>query len=210
MHGLDNTLLRCLEPDQSKHTLVEVYEGIYGSHLSRLTLAHKLIIASYYQPNMEKEDVENAKSCKQCQLNGNLIHVVAKEFIPFIIFWPFQQCSFDLEGQIHPSSSNGHKFIIISIDYFTKWVELVPLSIENGKIVTMFILSYIIFRYGVPSSIVTHNGGKLQNKDLKSLCSKFKIHQHWSSIYYPQGNGQEEASNKTILKILLHIVYKSR
>lgn len=108
---------------------------------------------------MEQEAIKYAKSCKQCQLHGNLIHAPVRELLPSITLWPFQQCAFNLVGQIHPSSSNGHKFIIISIEYFTKWVEAVPLSIENGKIVALFIMNYIICRYGVPSSIITNNGG---------------------------------------------------
>ena len=85
----------------------------------------------------------------------------------------------------------------------------VPLSVANGKTIPLFITNYIIFWYGVPSSIITDNGGQFKNKDLKKLCKKFKITQHWSSIYYPQGNGQVEASNKAILKILHHTVCKS-
>ena len=77
-------------------------------------------------------------------------------------------------GKIHPCSSNGNKFII-AIDYFTKWVEAIPFIVENGKIVAMFILNYIICRYGVPSSIESDNRGKFKNKDLKELYSKFKI-----------------------------------
>ena len=139
-----------------------------------------------------------------------MIHAPAKELIPFITFWPFQQWAFDLVGQIHPSSSHGHKFIITATDYFTKWVEAVPLTVASGKIVSMFILNYIIYRYGVPSTIITDNGEKFKNKDLKELCSKLKITKHCSSIYFPQGNGQAEASNKIILKILHRTVYKSR
>ena len=105
-------------------------------------------------------------------------------------------------GKIHLSSSNGHKFIITTTNYFIKWVEAVPLSIANGKTIGFFIMNYIICRYGVPSSIITDNGGQFKNKDLKELCKKFKITEHWSSIYYPQGNGQVEASNKGILKIV--------
>ena len=89
-HGLDGILLRCLEFDESRHALVEVHGGACGSHSSRLTLAHKLIRDGYYYPNMEKEAMEYAKSCKKCQLHGNLIHASAKELIHFITFWPFQ------------------------------------------------------------------------------------------------------------------------
>ena len=56
---------------------------------------------------------------------------------------------------------------------------------------------------------MTDNGGQFKNKDLRQLCKRFKIKHHWSSIYYPQGNGQAEASNKTLLKILHHTVHKS-
>ena len=108
---------------------------------------------------MEQEAIKYTKFCKQCQLHGNLIHAPARELIPSITPWPFQQWAFDLVGQIHPSSSNGHKFIITAIDYFTKWAKAVPLSIENGKIVALSIMNYIILRYGVPSSIITNNGG---------------------------------------------------
>ena len=159
---------------------------------------------------MEQEAIKYARSYKHCQLHGNLIHALAKELIPSITTWPFQQWAFDLVGQIHLTSSNGHKFIITAIDYFTKWVEAVPLTIADGRTVALFITNYIICRYGVPSSIISDNGGQFKNKDLKELCKKFKITQHWSSIYYPQGNGQAEASNKVILKILHHTVSKSR
>lgn len=89
-----------------------------------------------------------------------------------------------------------------------KWVEVVPLSTAIGKHVALFILNHIIYRYGIPSSIVTDYGGQFKNKDLKQLRKKFKIKQHSSSIYYPQRNDQVEASNKLLLKILHRIVHK--
>lgn len=70
-------------------------------------------------------------------------------------------------------------------------------------------MNHIIFWYCIPSSIVTNNGGQFKNKDLKQLCKKFCIKQHWSSIYYPQENGQAKASKKTLLKILHRTVHKS-
>ena len=60
-------------------------------------------------------------------------------------------------------------FIIIATEYFTKWVEAVPLSATIGKHVSFFILNHIIFHYGIPSSIVTDNGGQFKNKDLRLL-----------------------------------------
>ena len=60
--SLDGTLLRCLEPEESKRALVDVHGGTYGSHSNGLTLAHKLIRASYYWPNMEQDAIKYAQS----------------------------------------------------------------------------------------------------------------------------------------------------
>ena len=103
-------------------------------------------------------------------MHGNLIHTPGHELIPSTTHWPFQQWAFDLVGKIHPSSSAGHKFIITTIEYFTKWVEAIPLSASIGKHVVFFILNHIICCYGIPSSIVTDNGGQFKNKDLRQLC----------------------------------------
>lgn len=76
----------------------------------------------------------------------------------------------------------------------------------TGKQISKFILNYIIFRYGVPQSIITYNGRPFTNQDFHELCEKFHIQHHFTTPYYPQGNGQAKASNKTILKILKKIV----
>lgn len=109
-------------------------------------------------------------------------------------------------GKIHPPSSNGHKFIIIATEYFTKWIEAIPLTHITGKQIATFILNYIICWYGVPLSIITDNGHPFKNQDVRELCDKFHIQHRFSTPYYPQGNGQAEASNKNILRILKKIV----
>lgn len=76
----------------------------------------------------------------------------------------------------------------------------------TGKQIASFILNYLICRYGIPSSIIIDNGQPFKNQDVQELCDRFKIQHHFSTPYYPQGNGQAEASNKTILKILKKIV----
>ena len=60
-------------------------------------------------------------------------------------------------------------------------VEVVPLIEAIGKTIAIFIINYIIYRYGVTSSIITDNGGQFKKKDLKELYAKFRITQHLSS-----------------------------
>lgn len=85
-------------------------------------------------------------------------------------------------------------------------MEAVSLTTITGKQISSFILNYLICRYGIPQSIITDNGRPFKNQDFQELCEKFHIQHRFSTPYYPQGNGQAEASNKTILKILKKIV----
>lgn len=101
---------------------------------------------------------------------------------------------------------NDHKFIITAIEYFTKWIESVPLTQVTDKQIASFILNYIIYRYGVPMFIITNNEIPFKNQDSRELCEKFHIQHRFSTPYYPQGNGQVEASNKNILIILKKMV----
>ena len=89
--GLDGTLLRCLEIEELEKVLAKVHNGICGSHFNGLALARKLLRASYYWPTMQVDVVCYAKSYKNCQLHGNLIHAPRHELIPYITYWPFQK-----------------------------------------------------------------------------------------------------------------------
>ena len=72
-------------------------------------------------------------------------------------------------GRIEPKASNGHCFILVAIDYFTKWVEAASYANVTKQVVVRFIKNQIICRYGVPNKIITDNGTNLNNKMMKEL-----------------------------------------
>jgi len=102
--------------------------------------------------------------------------------------WSFSQWGRDLVGKIHPSSSNDHKSIIIATEYFTKWVEVIPMTYIAGKQIAKFILHYIICRYGIPMAIATDNDKPFKNQDACVLCTQYHSQHHFSTLYYPQSN----------------------
>ena len=116
---------------------------------------------------------------------------------------------FDLVGTITPLSFEGQKWIITITDYFTKWVEAVPLVTAKGVQVSKFILYHIICCFNIPSNIFIDHGGNFENLNMEESCTSLRIHRHFSSPYFPQGNGQAEATNKTLLKILKKVVNDS-
>ena len=82
---------------------------------------------------MEKDSIDYVKTCKKCQIYGNLIHAPVQELNQLATPWPFYQWGFDLIGAIHPPSSIKHKWIITTTEYFTKWVEAAPLIDSTRK-----------------------------------------------------------------------------
>jgi hypothetical protein len=89
--------------------------------------------------------------------------------------------------------------LIVATDYFTKWVEAEPLARITDSESRKFVWKNIITRFGIPKCLISDNGTQFNNGPFKKYCSEFGIRNHFSSPAYPQGNGQAESSNKTIL-----------
>ncbi|XP_058189165.1 uncharacterized protein LOC131306759 [Rhododendron vialii] len=97
-----------------------------------------------------------------------------------------------------PTAPGGFKFLITATDYFSKWVEAEPLPTITEADVRRFVWRNIVTRFGVPYAIVSDNRSQFVSKDLTSLCVEFSIRFFNSTSAYPQGNGQAEATNKTV------------
>jgi len=108
----------------------------------------------------------------------------------------------DVIGAIEPKASNGHRFILVVIDYFTKWAEAASYSSVTRSVVIRFIKKEIICRYGLPRKIISDNATNLNNKMMKEMCEDFNIQHHNSMPYRPKMNGVVEAANKNIKKIV--------
>ena len=94
----------------------------------------------------------------ECQMHGNLIHVLPSELHALTSPWPFLVWSIDIIGKISPKSSRGHEFILVAIDYFTKWVEAASYARLTSAKVASFIRSHIICRHGVPHKLISDRG----------------------------------------------------
>ena len=124
--------------------------------------------------------------------------------------WPFVAWGMDVTGPIEPKSSNGYRFILVAIDYFTKWVEAITFKAVTKKAVVDFVHSNIICRFGIPRVIIIDNAANLNSNLMKEVCEQFKIVHHNSTPYQPKANGAVEAANKNIKKILRRMVQGTR
>ena len=94
------------------------------------------------------------------------------------------------------------KFLVVGIDYFTKWVEAEALATITEKNIRNFVWRNIICRYGIPRVLVSDNGKQFDNSAFRGFCSELEIKNHYSSPTHPQVNGQVEVMNRSLLKII--------
>ena len=76
----------------------------------------------------------------------------------------------DMIGEIRPTASNGHRFILVAIDYFIKWVEAASFATVTKNVVARCIKHNLVSRYGIPERIITNNGTNLNNSMITKLC----------------------------------------
>ena len=99
-------------------------------------------------------------------------------------------------------SSYGHKYILLVVDYVSKWVEAIPTITCDAKVVRRFIRSNIFSRFGTPRAVISDEGSHFCNKLFALLLAKYRVKHQVSLAYHPQSNGQAEVSNREIKKNL--------
>nr|XP_027098936.1 uncharacterized protein K02A2.6-like [Coffea arabica]XP_027100998.1 uncharacterized protein K02A2.6-like [Coffea arabica] len=177
-------------------TETEVKEIKMSIHLNALTMEHDCI--------------DFVKRCIKCQVHGDVIRAPPTELHSMAAPWPCSMWGMDVIGTIDPPVSNGHRFILVAIEYFTKWVEAESFKHVTKKVVANFLKDHIICRFSVPETLITDNAKNLNNDMVDGLCEQLKIKHRNSAIYRPQMNGAVEAANKNLKKIIRKMTEKHR
>ena len=106
-------------------------------------------------------------------------------------------------------SSHGMKYILVAVDYVSKWVEAIALANNEGKSVTSFLKKNIFSRFGTPRAIISDEGSYFCNRLFKGLLEKYGVRHNVATPYHPQTSGQVEVSNREIKQILSKTVNAS-
>ena len=141
-----------------------------------------------------EEAQEYVRKCDQCQRFALNIHQHGASLSP----WPFAQWGLDIVSPF-PKALGNKKYLLVGIDYFTKWVEAELLANIRDVNVKRFIWKNIVTQFGTPRTLVSDNGLQFDSKAFRQYCSDLGIKNRYSTPAYPQGNGQVEAVNKVII-----------
>nr|XP_034920866.1 uncharacterized protein LOC118053664 [Populus alba] len=131
--SFDGTLLRCLNEIDAKNALREVHEGICSTHANGHMIARKIQRAGYFWMTLEKDCIDYVRKCHKCQEHSNKANAPPTPLINLASPWPFAMWGIDVIGPVNPKTSNGHRFILVAIDYFTKWVEASSYAHQNDR-----------------------------------------------------------------------------
>ncbi|KAI5431079.1 hypothetical protein KIW84_035297 [Lathyrus oleraceus] len=142
--------LRCMDRHEADLLITEVHEGSFGTHSNRHAMAKNMLRAGYYWVTMESDYCKFVKKRHKCQIYAYKIHVPPTLLNVISSPWPFSMWGIDMIGMIETKASSGHRFILVAIDYFTKWVEAESYANVTKQVIVRFIMNQIICRYGVP------------------------------------------------------------
>ncbi|XP_065619745.1 uncharacterized protein LOC136063369 [Quercus suber] len=135
---------RCLALDEANYIIREIHEGACGNHSGAKLFVHKIVRAGYYWPNMQADAKAYVKVCDQCQRFSNIPRQPSEYLTPMTSPWPFAQWGLDILGPF-PLGVRQMKFLVVGIDYFTKWVEAESLANITQQNVKNFVWKNIVF-----------------------------------------------------------------
>eukprot|EP00253_Pinus_taeda_P031091 PITA_31091 len=181
----DFVLLRCLEKTESEKVLPELHDGPAGGHYAGDATAHKILRAGYYWPTLFKDSHSYVRRCQIFHTSAGRQRKPSMPLHPVNIEKPFSQWGLDIIGEIVPHCSKKHRYIVTATDYFTKWVEAVPLKITNSENIIEFIDQFIITRFGLPSTLIFDNASYFSGNAMTDFALKRGFKLKYSSNYYP-------------------------
>ncbi|GJV58278.1 reverse transcriptase domain-containing protein [Tanacetum coccineum] len=189
--------LRCVGPLQADYVIREIHEGSCSMHAGPRSVVAKAMRLGYYWPTMHRDARDMIRTCNDCQIHRPVPRNPQQPLTPITAPWPFYKWGIDIAGPF-PEGPGKVKFLIVAMDYFTKWIEAKAVATITGNQVKKFVWDNIVCRFGLPGEIVSDNGKQFSDNPFKDWCEKLSITQRFASVKHPQSNGLVERANRSL------------
>lgn len=143
-----------------------------------------------------------AAKCDACQRYSRNDLRLELPLIPSLPLTPFEMWGIDYIGPVHPTSPRKMAYIIIAVDYLTKWAEAKAVKVANAVTTAAFLHENVIVRFGVPKVLVSDRGSHFLNELIEAMTEGYGIDHRKTTPYHPQTNGLAERVNQTVVRIL--------
>nr|XP_034896193.1 uncharacterized protein LOC118034871 [Populus alba] len=179
-----------------------------GGHFSSKKTTAKILQCGFYWPTMFKDVHAFCVACDRCQRLGNLTRRNMMPLNPILVLEIFDCWGIDFMGPF--PSSFGYHFILVAVDYVSKWVEAIASRTNDHRVVVKFLKENIFSRFGMPRTMISDGGKHFCNKPVGMLMRKYGVIHKVSTPYHPQTSGQAELANREIKNILEKTVNPNR
>jgi transposase InsO family protein len=132
-----------------------------------------------------------------------------EKLTPITSAWPFAKWRVDIVGPM-PQGRGSRKFLVVAVDYFTKWVEAEALAVITTANVTNFLWRSVVCRFRIPHAFVTDNGKQFDCGPFRDWCSELLIRNYYSTPLHLKANGQLKMTNKTLERTLKNKLEKTK
>ncbi|CAN6581623.1 unnamed protein product [Malus baccata var. baccata] len=204
----DQIVRRCVHDSEFRSILSFCHTYACGGHFGTQRTALKVLQCGFYWPSIFKDARTFCLTCDKCQRMGN---IGARDQMPQVSILNveiFDVWGIDFMGPF--PSSYGCIYILLAVDYVSKWVEAKATRTNDSKVVADFIRTNIFARFGMPRVIISDGGSHFCNRTIEALLRKYNVNHKVSTPYHPQTNGQAEVSNREIKQILEKTVGPTR
>jgi len=191
--GGDRVLRRCVSIDEGLEIIRHCHEGLTGGHHGHHTTAQKVFDCGFYWPSVVKDSLEFVRKCDACQRTGNISYKNEMPQNPIQVLEVFDVWGIDFMGPFPVSS--GNKYILVAIDYVSKWVEAQALPTNDARVVIKF-LKKLFTRFGTPRALISDRGTHFCNTLMEKVLARYGVTHRLSTAYHPQISGQVENANR--------------
>ena len=204
----DQIIRRCVPEGEQQGILSHCHENACGGHFASQKTAMKVLQYGFYWPSLFKDAHTICRECNKCQRFGKISRRHMMPLNPILVVDLFDVWGIDFMGPF--PSSFGYAYILVGVNYVSKWVELVPYRTINHKLVLKFLKENIFSRFGVPKAIISDGGSHFCNKPFENLLAKYGVKNKVPTPYHPQTSGQVGLFNREIKTILMKVVSSNR
>ncbi|KAL5565133.1 hypothetical protein UlMin_028297 [Ulmus minor] len=207
-HCADQIIRRCVPEEEMESILRHCHSREVGGHFGGTKTAAKVLQSGFYWPSLFKDAFKFVSMCDDCQRSGNISRRHEMPLNNILIIDLFDVWGIDFMGPFPSSHSN--KYILVGVDYVSKWVEAVALPTNDARVVINFLKKHIFSRFGTPRAIISDGGKHFCNNQFETLLQKYGVTHRIATPYHPQTSGQVEVSNRELKRILEKTVNNSR
>ncbi|GJR84557.1 reverse transcriptase domain-containing protein [Tanacetum coccineum] len=202
----DQMIRRCVHGQKAFDILTACHNGPTGGHHGANYTAKKVFDSGFYWPTIYRDTHDLVTWCDACQRQGKISQHDEMPQNTIQVCEIFDVWGINFMGPF--PSSRGNKYILVAIDYLSKWVEAKALPTNNARVVK--ILKSLFAQFGTPRAIISDRGTHFCNDQFAKVMLKYGVTHRLSTAYHPQMSGQVEVSNRGLKHILERTVGENR